>query len=421
MRILHTADWHLGKMLEGRDRQAEQEQFIDEICMIAVDERTDIVLIAGDVFQTANPSAAAEDLFFDAINRLDDHGRRGVVVLAGNHDNAERLMAPTPLAERLGITLVGLPASVLSVSSPGREGVRRVAAGPSWLELAVPDTDHSAVIVALPYPSEGRLKKMLASSLDEQEGRVGYNEYLTEVLGSLKQNFRPDTVNILSSHIYVTGAKGTAPEMDAPVQMGGAYSVAPSTLDIGAQYVALGHLHRPQEVRGCGAPAHYAGSPLSYSFAESGQVKSVIVAEIFPGKEAAVRRLPLSTSRPLICWQARGGLPEVHRWIEEGLDASAWIDLEIHASQLLPAREIQALRELRPNIVGIRIINQAQGGADAASQSIRGLSVEEMFRRFFAARTNGLQPDEAMVSLFLALTQEMETERGPMSDETSQS
>ncbi len=117
MRILHTSDWHLGRTLEGRSRLEEQVMFIDELCGIVEAEAVDLVLIAGDVFDTVNPPAAAEELFYDALNRLADGGKRGIVVIAGNHDNPERLCAASPLAERNGIILYGLPKEVLTPSS----------------------------------------------------------------------------------------------------------------------------------------------------------------------------------------------------------------------------------------------------------------------------------------------------------------
>ena len=204
MRILHTADWHLGKMLEDRDRREEQEGFVEELCGICRTEKIDLVLLAGDVFQTPNPGAAAQDLFFDAMDQLSEHGRRAVVVIAGNHDSPERLAAPSPLADKLGITLVGYPYDLLlptPTALPGR--VSRVSAGASWLEVSVPGVDHSAVIAALPYPSEGRLKKLLSATTEEADLHRGYNECLGEILGQLRGHYRRNAVNLLMSHLYV--------------------------------------------------------------------------------------------------------------------------------------------------------------------------------------------------------------------------
>ena len=104
MRVLHTSDWHLGRSLEGRSRLAEQEQFIAELVALARGADVQIILVAGDVFDTYNPSAEAERLFFQALEQLSDGGKRAVVAIAGNHDSPERLQSVNPLAAKLGIS-----------------------------------------------------------------------------------------------------------------------------------------------------------------------------------------------------------------------------------------------------------------------------------------------------------------------------
>ena len=401
LRILHTADWHLGKTLEDRDRREEQEGFVEEICGICQEEKIDLVLLAGDVFQTPNPGAAAQDLFFDAMDRLSERGRRAVVVIAGNHDSPERLAAPSPLADKLGITLVGYPYDPLLPTPAVPAGrVSRLAAGASWLEISVPGSDHSAVIAALPYPSEGRLKKLLSATTEETDLQRGYNESLGEILGQLRKHYRRDSVNLLMSHLYVRNCIESDHDTELDIQMGGAYAVDPAVLDIGAQYVALGHLHRPQKISGCGAAARYAGSPLAYGFAEAGYAKSVVVADIRPGAVAQLCEIPLSASRPLVRWRALGGLAEVQRWIDEGKDPDAWIDLELCVTDLLSGGDIHRLREQRPGIVGIRPIPLAQAAAQVEPASLAGLPVSEIFARFYAEKTGGLQPDADLLQLF---------------------
>lgn len=403
MRILHTADWHLGKTIEGRDRQTEQEQCIGEICDIAEQEGVDLVLIAGDVFQSPNPSAAAEELFYNALDRLADHGRRGVVVIAGNHDSPERLCAAQPLADRLGITLVGLPVDELQPWSGTAAKVRRVACGPSWLELAVPNCEHNAVIIALPYPSEGRLRRLVAQSLAESALQQGYHDWIAGTMRQLSAHYRTDTVNLATSHIYVKGGIESGLDSETPIQqIGGAYAVDPAVFPPGAQYVALGHLHRPQAVAGHAAPIRYAGSPLAYSFAETGYTKSVVLADIKPGKAAVIREIPLSAPKPLVRWQAKNGLAEVLGWIEAGRDENAWIELEIHVDALLKGQDIHNLHSLRPGIVNIHPVLSRVGAAESSRPALAHLSLDQLFTRFYE-RQRGAEPDEALVRLFLEL------------------
>ncbi|VBB06600.1 nuclease sbccd subunit d [Lucifera butyrica] len=409
MRILHTADWHLGKTMDGRDRQPEQEQFIDEICGIAEQEAVDLVLIAGDVFHTPNPGAAAEELFYFALDRLSNHGVRGVVVIAGNHDNPERLCAPSPLADRLGITLVGLPRDEIYPTSYTPAGrVKRIQCGPSWLELAMPSCDHSAVLAALPYPSEGRLRQLMSRTLAEEEMQQGYAAMVKAAMERLSANFRRDTINIALSHIFVRGCM-ECPESENQIQqVGGIYAVDASVFPATAQYIALGHLHRPQALGGA-VPGRYAGSPLQYSFAETGQAKSVTLVDVVPGESAAVREILLTAGKPLVKWRATAGLEQVYRWVEEGRDAAAWIDLELSVTQPLTMDQIQTLRRIQPGFVTIRpVIHLTGEGVDKLNE-LRHLSAEQMFARFYERQTGGAVAEPGLIKLFLDLTGETES------------
>ena len=105
MKVLHTSDWHLGKKLEGLKRIEEQEKFIDRLESIVLEENPKLILIAGDIFDTPIPSSEAEKLFFDAIKKLSNHGERGIVIIPGNHDSAERLVASKNLAKEFGVII----------------------------------------------------------------------------------------------------------------------------------------------------------------------------------------------------------------------------------------------------------------------------------------------------------------------------
>ncbi|MDI9261075.1 exonuclease SbcCD subunit D [Alicyclobacillus sendaiensis] len=410
MRILHTADWHFGKTLEGRDRAPEQWQFIEELAAICDDEAVDLVLMAGDVYQTVNPSAEAEEMFYHALHRLAAGGRRGVVIIAGNHDHADRIRAPRWLADSLGIALVGLPKDDIRPTEARDGGVWRPFGGVSVLEIAVPSCAHRARIAAVPYPSESRLGEVLSESLEEGEMRRSYSERLASWYADLARHFRPDTVNLLVSHVYVAG--GIESDSEIQIQVGGAYAVDPSAFPASAQYVALGHLHRPQEMKGPdGVPIRYAGSPLAYSFSEAGQQKSVTLVEAEPGQRARWREIPLAAGRPLVRWRA-SSLDEVRAWLEEGRDEGAWIDLEVRVEAEMALRDIQELREARPHLVHIRpILPVREGFEDWDAQKSRSISPDVLFRRFFEEKV-GVPPDDALVQLFLELVQDVDRDAG---------
>ena len=397
MRVLHTADWHFGKTLGGRDRLPEQRAFVDELCRICADERVELVLMAGDAFQSSNPSAQAEELFYEALHRLSADGARAVVVIAGNHDSPERLPASAPLAERYGITLIGLPKDeIRPTGSAGGARVQRVAAGPSWLELTVPGCGHGAIVAALPYPSEQRLNELLSTSHDEGQLQASYEARVRALLEELAGHFRADAVNLVMTHVYVRGAVES--ESEVQIQLGGAYAVGPDVFPSGAQYVALGHLHRPQAVAGSPVPARYAGSPIAYSFSEADGQKSVVLVEVEPGSPAVVREIPLTCGLPLVRWRATEGLDQVRQWVAQERDVRAWIDLEVHTEHELSPAELQELRRLR-DFVQIRPVVQGGSGAQETDFSLVGLSPEELFIRFYW-RQKGSAPKEQLVTMF---------------------
>jgi exonuclease SbcD len=157
MRILHTADWHFGRALEGRSRMDEQIAFMEELVRIVEDQAIDLVLIAGDIYDSVNPPAAAEQLFYEGIARLANGGTRHVAIISGNHDHPDRLAASGPLAATQGITLIGLPIQEIQ-------------------SIGIARTGELARLIALPYPSESRLKELLSEVAEEEVLRSKYSE-----------------------------------------------------------------------------------------------------------------------------------------------------------------------------------------------------------------------------------------------------
>ncbi|WP_027414694.1 exonuclease SbcCD subunit D [Aneurinibacillus terranovensis] len=386
MRILHTADWHFGRTLEGRSRLPEQEAFVDELCDIVEREKIDVILLAGDVYDTVNPPAVAEQLFYESMARLSDGGRRHVVIIAGNHDNPERLAASRPLADKQGIILQGMPV-------------------PTVYTLNVTSTQEQARIFALPYPSESRLQELLVSSSEEYILRKAYDERLAYLFALQSREFTPSTVNLAMSHLYVLGSSES--DSERPIQVGGAYTVSATTLPAAAQYVALGHLHKPQNVAKAPTLARYSGSPLAYSFSEAGQAKSVTVVDAAPGESAQMEEIFLTSGRPLVKWEAKEGLQQVYAWIDEGQDANAWIDLKIHVSDAIPIEEIHQLRKSHSGLITIQPVYPAVTGEEIRVAR-SGLPIDELFARFYERQTGGGTPDEQTRKLFLELIGEEE-------------
>ena len=438
MRILHTSDWHLGKSLEQINRIDEQRAFVDELCRLADDERIDLVLIAGDIYDTYNPSAAAEELFYDAIDRLNNGGKRAIVVIAGNHDNPERLCAASPLASKRGIFLLGYPGSdagnpdnayrLVDSDSPdntdkpvdtGRpdnvdiqvntdrsdntgkpETIRIADSGPGWMELCLPDGDHSAVILTMPYPSESRLEELLTVEADEAVLQNAYSDKIGSIFSALSEKFRDDTINLIVAHLFLMG--GTSSDSERTLQVGGAMTVSPGVIPRKAHYAALGHLHRPQEMKSVACPTYYAGSPLAYSFSESDYSKAVMIVDAVPGKNAVVTPVYLDCGKPLKRWFAGEGIGQAIQWCEEGKDANAWIDLEIVTDRPFTTEEQKKMRQLHGGIINIRprMKNDAVEVLDPKSRE--GRRIDELFSDYYQYRMGTEIPDELM-NVFLEI------------------
>lgn len=396
MRILHTSDWHLGRSLEGRSRLPEQEQFIAELTDLVTAEAVQIVLVAGDVFDTYNPPAEAENLFYNALERLSDNGKRAVAVIAGNHDSPERLHAANPLALKHGILLFGFPGEGLPCGTvPG--GVQRLQTGPGWVELALPGSDESAVIYALPFPSESRLNELFGDKLDPAAQQIAYSDRIGELFAAADGIFRPDTVNLAVAHLFVRGGL----ESESERQLGGALAVAPQALPKQAQYVALGHLHRAQAAPYAPQSCRYSGAPLSFSFSEAVQQKEVVLVEVSPGGLARARSINLSCGKALKRWRA-DNVEEARFWLAEPANQDCWVELEITADQPLEVSELAELRKLHSGIIGIRPVFPELETDHEALRRLSELSLVERFKLFYE-RERGMAPPEELVGFFLEM------------------
>lgn len=398
-RILHTADWHLGRRLEGRSRHDEQAAVLAEICGIAEQEQVDVVVVAGDVFDSFVPPAEAEALFYRTMATLSDGARRAVVVLAGNHDSPDRLIASDPYARELGITTLGFPKDIPELYDGGAERVACVESGPSRITLRLPRSRKPLTILALPYPSESRLREVLSERIDDDVSAArDYSARIGEFMQEAALGFHPEGVSIIASHLFVQG--GIECESERQIQVGGAYSVDTMSFPTDAAYVALGHLHRPQEQRGReDLPVRYSGSILQYSFSEAEQTKSVTIIDV-DETGATHREVPLGAGRTLYRWHELGSLAELEARLSMG-DPLAWYSISVHVDDLLSPEYVTNLRQKHPGIINCMPRYTLEESANG-SVRVSDLSIEEQFRRYVESRYN--QPcSEEVMRLFLEL------------------
>ena len=273
MRILHTSDWHAGRIWKSQNRLSELQNVLEHLGDFVEDERIDLLLMSGDVFDSGSPPADAERAVSIFFKRL---GRAGVpsVVIAGNHDHPTRLDTWGLLAEFVGVQARGLPR-------------RRLEGG--LIELPT-RSQELACIAAIPFAPVGRIVDALALARDESRARQQYADAMQRIFAHLAEGFRPDAVNIAIAHSHVAGAKPSGSER--VVTLGDDWAATAQSLPASAQYVALGHIHRPQRVDSAGPHTEYAGSPLQLDFGEVTDEKSFVVIEVSAGRPPRVERAP---------------------------------------------------------------------------------------------------------------------------------
>ena len=279
MKLLHTSDWHVGKMLRGQNRNDEHRAVLAEITQIARVRDVDLVIVAGDVFDSAAPTPDAENIAYRAL--LDLAEVAPVVVVSGNHDNERRLLAVEPLLRLGRITTRAM------FEDPEKGGVLR-------LETRSGETAQVALMPWLSQRWVVRAEELMGLDADKHVGL--YAERLLGIIDWLCKGFSSDTVNVVAGHVMVAGGVLGGGERLAHTIF--EYCVSAQAFPTNAHYVALGHLHRAQQL-GSQPPVWYCGSPLQLDFGETEDRKCALVVEATASTPASVEQVPLTAGRRL--------------------------------------------------------------------------------------------------------------------------
>jgi exonuclease SbcD len=397
IKILHTADWHLGKKLDHFSRIEEQRLVLNEICEIADNQNADIIVVAGDLFDTFNPPVEAVDLFYKTLKRLTNNGKRPVIAIAGNHDSPDRIDAPYPLARECGIIFIGnldiqVPTMIIE------NGFEITKSDVGFLEIKLPKYDYPIRIIATPYANEIRLKTYLGA----EDKEVQLNQLLMDSWKQLADTYC-DTkgVNILTTHLYMLQRDGEIleePEGEKPLRIGNADIVYTDCIPKQIQYTALGHLHRFQNIGGHPSPVIYSSSPLSYSFSEAGQDKKVVIIEAEPNKAVEYEDISLVSGRVL------------HRMRFETIDAAVeWllanpyslVELTLVSDIFISNQDLKRIHESHDGIIHIIPVISKSTTVDenAAAKVNLDQDIQGLFKDFFISKY-GQEPNEEILELF---------------------
>lgn len=381
MKILHTSDWHIGKRLMGRQRLQEQAQALDELAKICDEQAIELVLIAGDIFDTYTPSAETEELFFSKIKKIAGDAR-AVLLISGNHDDGVRLSAVTPLSEEQGVYIVGNARTPVGTTP---RPVKPVASGKGFV-IFENQTGERAFIATLPYPNEARFK--------EEKSELKYPE---RIRAWIDEGITANTENlpsVLLAHIFVVG--GQISESEREIDLGGARAYPVEYLPP-ADYIALGHLHKKQHI-GKGH-CYYSGSLLQYSFDETAD-KGVKVFDLTPNGVENLQDIPLQAGKKLVRLEAET-VDSAHALLQNYLDC--WVELKLILTSPLTSSD-SALLASNPNLVSLQ--TEVHGGEKIQFESRKGLSDSALFDAFYKT-SFGAEPKKELKDLFLTTLNEI--------------
>jgi len=396
MKILHTADWHLGKtiMYTGFELLPLEEKILNTIIKTIEDESVDIVLIGGDVFDSPNPSGKAERVFTKTLKTMADLNCP-VFIIAGNHDSPERLAALNPLSQEHLIFIGGFVRDDFSGVSIER-GRWRIEARERYFLIDDRDKGEKLVLHLLPYASEYRLGEAFFSDSDLRE-----LEYAEKIKELVTEPFPFDAdLKVLLSHLFVKEAKAN-PKAERPHFIGASYHIPTSYFPESYDVVALGHLHSPQIINNS---IVYSGSILPFTPDLKEAEKYVYVIELEKDKKD-LKKIPLNIEE-LIEIRVVSSMDEALEPVAG--DRILYLLFKDLPSHLLPddIKRLERAHEDRLAVFSAEIKGR-QTEDDIADTNIDNLSPREWFKRFYISKKSEEPPDDVM-DLFLKLAEDEE-------------
>ncbi|NLL37574.1 MAG: exonuclease subunit SbcD [Fretibacterium sp.] len=383
MRLLHTSDWHIGRNLYGRRRYEEFEAFLNWLAELLEREGVEALLVAGDVFDTGTPGNRAQELYYRFLCRVAESSCRHVVVIAGNHDSPSFLEAPKELLRALDVHVVG------SASGDPRDEVLTLHDERGRPEL---------IVCAVPYLRDRDLRVSEAGESLEDKTRSlleGLRDHYAAVGEEAERRRRElgehgDDLPIVGmGHLFAAGGETFGDDGVRDLYVGSLVRVALDAFPACFDYLALGHLHSPQRVKGC-ETARYSGSPIPMGFGEAGQRKSVCLAEL-QGREVSVRLLEVPLFQELE--RLRGDWKGISTRLRELKEAGscAWLEVLYEGAELMPDLRERLEDELKGTELELLKVGNERAvesalGRIREGETLRDLDESEAFERLLESR-----------------------------------
>ncbi|MEI6715816.1 MAG: exonuclease subunit SbcD [Verrucomicrobiota bacterium] len=302
LKLLHTADWHLGQSFHGFERDYEHAAFLDWLIQQIGITKPDVLCIAGDIYDSVNPPATAQRRFFNFLaNAHTCHPPLQIILIAGNHDAAARLEAPAPLMESHNTRVVGT--------------VSRLPDGEiDYQKLLVPLKNAagvtSAIAILAPFLRPADLPQVPQTTDSYQGGIQEFYRRATEAAVELRSSLHPEAAIIGLGHLHMQNASESR-DSERRIVIGGAEAVTESAFPESLSYVALGHLHKPQSL--ANGRIRYSGSPIPLSFSEKDYQHSILElcfdGESLQNATPIVTPIPIPKAVPLLRLPTKGALP----------------------------------------------------------------------------------------------------------------
>lgn len=402
MRILHTADWHLGKKLDHFSRHEEQIKILQEIVHIADEQDVDLVIIAGDLFDNFNPSNESLELYYHTLKALTNEGHRPVFAIAGNHDSPDKINTTDVLAKSLGIFCFGHPKQKLG-TVPEQQMFKILHSEADFTILQLKKYDYPIRIIHTPYANEQRLQEVFESGNEDWALNKALEKHWHHIANKHCDN---QGVNLLMTHLFMINKEQSLddfkePEGERPLSLGTATLISGQNVPPQIQYVALGHLHKYIHWKNETTHFVYSGSPLAYSFAEAQQQKQVIITDLTPGNAPKIERIPLTTGRNINRLQAESITEAIHLLTSYPEDL---IELTLLTEQFITQEELKSLRASHDFIIRlIPIPKNLNKTSFETEQSLEDQDINELFIDYFKSR-HQTAPNTELLDLFKEIT-----------------
>ncbi|MBC8545444.1 exonuclease SbcCD subunit D [Clostridiaceae bacterium NSJ-31] len=357
MRIVHTSDWHIGKLVNGVSMLEDQRYILNQIIDFLVTQQAELLLVAGDLYDRSIPSTDAVSLLDEAFYRITAEAGIPIVAVSGNHDSPQRLAFASRLYERSGLYLEGVYC----------KEIRRVT---------LRDTFGDIHFYCLPY-----LEPALVRA-DFPERKIhSCDDALRVVMEQNLPALDRDARNILVTHGFYSMLRDpdAVERSDSEIQLGGSDLIDAGYLDA-FDYVALGHLHRPQKV---GRDSiRYSGSPLKYSVQESGCAKSITTLDFHEKGNTSIKQFPLTPRRDLRI--VAGSFEELTEPGHDKANREDYIFAELSDDSLIP-NAMDRLRAVYPNLIGLDLAGRRReyDAAAGAAAAVKNKTPQELFEMFY--------------------------------------